>query len=170
MSLVLIVVSDQVQKKLGCAVTDDGLRLEILDLGSRGIILPCMENKGADQLCGYRTTDLRLCFRICKTLVFSKRGSNHFCIQLSKHCWAQSFRLQRPLCLQANSNRNLCNLYSSCVFKYIFMGNQSMQSQISPSWEALWICIFAHINLFWLNFRAIAAKLPFFPKFRNLCS
>ena len=30
----------------------------------------CSENKGADQLRGYREADLRLCFRICKTLVF----------------------------------------------------------------------------------------------------
>ena len=29
------------------------------------------ENKGTDQLRGYREADLRLCFRICKTLVFS---------------------------------------------------------------------------------------------------
>ena len=29
------------------------------------------ENKGADQLRGYREADLRLCFRICKTLDFS---------------------------------------------------------------------------------------------------
>ena len=29
------------------------------------------ENKGADQLRGYRTADLRLCFRICKKPVFS---------------------------------------------------------------------------------------------------
>ena len=36
---------------------------------------PCSEKKGADQLCGYRTTDLRLCFRICKNPVFSRRGS-----------------------------------------------------------------------------------------------
>ena len=28
------------------------------------------ENKGADQLRGYREADLRLCFRICKLLVF----------------------------------------------------------------------------------------------------
>ena len=27
---------------------------------------PCSENKGADQLRGYREADLRLCFRICK--------------------------------------------------------------------------------------------------------
>ena len=32
-------VSDQVQHKPGCAVTEDGLRLEILDFGSRGIAL-----------------------------------------------------------------------------------------------------------------------------------
>ena len=41
----------------------------------------CNKNKGADQLRGYREADrnreadLRLCFRICKTLVFSGRGS-----------------------------------------------------------------------------------------------
>ena len=33
------------------------------------------ENKGADQLRGYREADLRLCFRICKKPVFSRRGS-----------------------------------------------------------------------------------------------
>ena len=35
----------------------------------------CSENKGADQLRGYREADPRLCFRICKKLVFSRRGS-----------------------------------------------------------------------------------------------
>ena len=35
----------------------------------------CSENKGADQLCSYCTPDLRLCFRICKSLVFLLRGS-----------------------------------------------------------------------------------------------
>ena len=36
---------------------------------------PCSENKGADQLHGYREADLRLCFRICKKPVFSRRDS-----------------------------------------------------------------------------------------------
>ena len=27
----------------------------------------CSENKGADQLRGYREADLRLCFRVCKS-------------------------------------------------------------------------------------------------------
>ena len=35
------------------------------------VYYPCSENKGADQLRGYREADLRLCFRICKMLVFS---------------------------------------------------------------------------------------------------
>ena len=33
------------------------------------------ENKGADQLRGYREADLRLCFRICRLLVFSRGGA-----------------------------------------------------------------------------------------------
>ena len=34
---------------------------------------PYCDNKGADQLRGYREADLRLCFRICKKPVFSRR-------------------------------------------------------------------------------------------------
>ena len=33
------------------------------------------ENKGADQLRGYREADLRLCVCICKKPIFSQRGS-----------------------------------------------------------------------------------------------
>ena len=36
---------------------------------------PCSENKGADQLRSYCEADLRLCFRIGKNPVFSRRGS-----------------------------------------------------------------------------------------------
>ena len=36
----------------------------------------CSENKGADQLRGYREADLRLCFRIGQIPVFSRCGSN----------------------------------------------------------------------------------------------
>ena len=38
---------------------------------------PCSENKDADQLRGYREADLRLCFRPCKLLVFSRTGSTN---------------------------------------------------------------------------------------------
>ena len=51
-----------------------GLKFWIYEV--EGLYYPCSENKGADQLCGYRTTDLRLCFRICKNPAFSLRGLN----------------------------------------------------------------------------------------------
>ena len=40
-----------------------------------GFYYLCSENKGANQLRGYREADLRLCFRICKKPFFSRRGS-----------------------------------------------------------------------------------------------
>ena len=40
-----------------------------------GLYFPCSENKGADQLRGYREAELRLCFRLCKKPVFSRCGS-----------------------------------------------------------------------------------------------
>ena len=44
---------------------------------------PSSENKVADQLRGYREADLRLCFRMCKKPVFSRRGSNVFRVGVS---------------------------------------------------------------------------------------
>ena len=41
----------------------------------------CSENKGADQLCGYRTADLRLCFRIYAKFRFSHDAADLFFIQ-----------------------------------------------------------------------------------------
>ena len=38
---------------------------------------PSTENKGADQLHGHREADLRLCFRLCRLLFFSRGGSNN---------------------------------------------------------------------------------------------
>ena len=35
------------------------------------VFYPCSENKGADQFRSYREADLRLCFHICRLLVFS---------------------------------------------------------------------------------------------------
>ena len=50
-----------------------GLKFRIWKV--EGLYYLCCENKGADQLRGYREAELRLCFCICKMLVFSRRGS-----------------------------------------------------------------------------------------------
>ena len=39
------------------------------------VYYPCSENKGADQLRGYREADLCLCFRLCRLMVFPFGGS-----------------------------------------------------------------------------------------------
>ena len=64
-------VSDQVPHKPGSTSHKmaRGLKFHIYEV--EGLYYPCSENKGADQLRGYREADLRLCFRICKNPVFS---------------------------------------------------------------------------------------------------
>ena len=58
------------QKKM-----NTGLKFRIKKV--EGLYYPCSENKGDDQLRGYREADLRLCFRICNKPVFSRRGSSN---------------------------------------------------------------------------------------------
>ena len=58
----------QAQKRARCLK----FRIEV----EEELYYPSSENKGADQLRGYREAGLRLCFRICKLLVFSCTGSN----------------------------------------------------------------------------------------------
>ena len=41
-----------------------GLKFRIYEV--EGLYYLCSENKGADQLRGYREADLCLCFRVCK--------------------------------------------------------------------------------------------------------
>ena len=62
--------------------TNQAVQLQKMARGSKfwikkekGLYYLCSENKGADQLRGHREADLRLCFRICKKPVFSRRGS-----------------------------------------------------------------------------------------------
>ena len=58
-----------------------GLKFRIKEV--EGLCFPCSENKGADQLRGYHEADLRLCFRICKKPVFSRRGS--YAVDINKN-------------------------------------------------------------------------------------
>ena len=49
---------------------DRALKFRIKKVEGFYYMYPCSENKGADQLRGNCEADLRLCFRICKMLVF----------------------------------------------------------------------------------------------------
>ena len=61
-----------------------GLKFRIQEV--EGLYYLCSENKGADQLRGYREADLRLCFRICEKPVFSRRGL-FICIRIRTEYW-----------------------------------------------------------------------------------
>ena len=54
--------------------------LKFWSLVEEELYYPSSENKGADQLRGYREADLRLCFRICKLFVFPRGGSFHILV------------------------------------------------------------------------------------------
>ena len=81
--------SVQVPYKPGCAASEDGKRLEILDLGSRGNVLSVgvTNTKVLIQLCGYRKADLHLCFCICKNQDFSRWGSIYLMVNHPKMRW-----------------------------------------------------------------------------------
>ena len=58
-------------KKPVFRISDQAVQPKKMDVGLKeGLYYPCSENKGADQLCGHRTVDLRLCFRICSRAGF----------------------------------------------------------------------------------------------------
>ena len=85
-------VPDQAQHKPGCSATEDGQRLEISDLSSRGILYyPYSENKSPDRLRSNREADLSLCFRISKKPVFSRRGSYNLLLFDTYMCKAVIF-------------------------------------------------------------------------------
>ena len=71
-------VSDQVDTNRAVEPQKMVRDLKFRILVVEGLHYPCSENKGADQLRGYREADLRLYFRICKKPVFSRRGSNSY--------------------------------------------------------------------------------------------
>ena len=52
--------------------------LKFWSLVEEELYYPGSENKGANQLRGYREADLRLCFRLCRLLVFPRGGSFYY--------------------------------------------------------------------------------------------
>ena len=65
-----------------------GLKFQIQKV--KGLYYPCSENKGADQLRGYREADLCLCFRIYKKPV--SRDEAHMLSHLVRNPGKLSFQ------------------------------------------------------------------------------
>ena len=59
-------VSDQVRHDQAVQPQKMGRGLKFWSWIEEGFCYLCSENKGADQMWGYRAADLRLCFLICK--------------------------------------------------------------------------------------------------------
>ena len=72
----IFVVSDQGKQNPRYTATEDGKRLEISDLRSRGIVLLKTNNYVAKAKGPIPHSRLRLCFRICKNQGFLSHGSN----------------------------------------------------------------------------------------------
>ena len=92
----IIWVSDQVDTNRPVQSQKIARSLKFLMKEEEGLYYPCSENKGADQLRGYREADLHLCFRICKLLFFWCCGSYlfslvHCALSFSKSKWMFRF-------------------------------------------------------------------------------
>ena len=83
---------------------------------------PSSENKGADQLRSYREADLRLCFRLCRLLVFPWGGSffNSLCgifFQIQDNCLAD--------CHFLHDKTQFCRTVQYIIIWVIFAGHSS---------------------------------------------
>ena len=92
---------------------DIGWKLRIQNV--QELYYPCSENKGTDQLRSYCEADLRLCFRLCKLLVFSCRGS--YVLKLSKYQGLKGNSVNSLIALHNNNKFNQSTLRSKQNFK-----------------------------------------------------
>ena len=102
-----------------------------------GLYYPYSENKGADQLRGYREADLRLCFRVCKKPVFSQRGS--FILGFSSNINPNKIYLAKILKVLGHKNklRSEVIILFSCStklsMKFILLINVKMPTNVCIS-------------------------------------
>ena len=100
----------------------------------------CSENKGADQLRGYREADLRLCFRICKKPVFLRRCSYKLLIG----CKFDD-NLLRNYCAYLSKQPYVVRPHNNQLVKVILIGTQNIKLCQGDSDEHL------HKRFLWRN-------------------
>ena len=95
--------SDQVRHKLDSHKMVRGLKSCIKV--EEGLYYPFSENKGADQLCSHCKADLRLCFCICRLLVFL--WSSSFYYVYSFYSGSGSFLVPNSVVVSPREQRQL---------------------------------------------------------------
>ena len=92
----------------------------------------CSETKGADQLRGYRETDLRLCFRICKKPVFPQSSS--ICVLLDLlRCNLEFSSFEETVRVQHNrlfmEPITILSQIIDCIRSFVFKSNKDSINQ-----------------------------------------
>ena len=82
---------------------------------------PSSKDKGADQLRGYREADLRLCFRLCRLLVFPWGGSNT----------QQKAEVHRIILFSASQHKSLQTLCSLNAMTKLLMSTSFKNFELS---------------------------------------
>ena len=92
---------------------------------------PCSENKGADQLRSNCEADLRLCFRLCRLLVFPRGGS--YMIIYSFHQYVcRNERMAKLIiaCVNRSTSVNGHFIFSAVII--FFLAHQIEKSYVLP--------------------------------------
>ena len=127
-----------------------GLKFRVLE--EEGLNYPCSENlsenKGADQLRSYCEADLRLCFRICRLLVFRCGGSFKSGYHLSLYSFREAnehylsklyslkFRIKKrkPRAAQQRHRSYACVLcIRTYMYNYMYISIRKYVSQLCYS-------------------------------------
>ena len=124
-----------------------------MDLETRGIVLyPSSENKGDDQLRGYREADLRLCFHICRLLVFSRGGSNTNHVMIKPDLCLRENKGADQLCSNCTVDQSLCFCYRNSTMFHLLIfeisgfqpSSVTLQADLCWTWSETRRSAFSH--------------------------
>ena len=100
---------------------------------------PSSENKGADQLRGYREADLRLCFRIGNNPVFSRCGSYKMYEAHHSQSYHMSCVMRKPtFCLCENITAKPISAFAFAIQVVQFLSKSKLSVTAQTVW--CWTC------------------------------
>ena len=108
---------------------------------------PSSENKGADQLRGYREADLRLCFRLGKNPVFSRCGSYDFNYEIYTNKLSQNTSLTGLIIHHTCTGRKVWQ-WGIFVFGYSATDPGFLEGGSNPSRELSFSTFYLMFHIF----------------------